>query len=101
MNVKSLKTGPNHPKPTCSCNSWLDHWEKNRGLTAGHCRACRLDKPHSSLLGGHVIKVDSSDQKWYIVPLCSSCNNKDPFVFSLYNSDDLISADSSQCKTKK
>ena len=29
-----------------------------------------------NLVGAHVQKAYSSDQRWYIVPLCVSCNNR-------------------------
>lgn len=30
----------------------------------------------TDLVGAHVQKAYSIDQKWYIVPLCSSCNQR-------------------------
>lgn len=30
----------------------------------------------TDLVGAHVQKAYSTDQKWYIVPLCSSCNQR-------------------------
>jgi len=43
------------PNPPSGYDSWLDYWEQNSG-------------------GSHVQKVSSTDQKWYIMPLCDSCN---------------------------
>ena len=56
-------------------NSWLDYWEKQTGTTAYRCSATDCHKlGRSNLVGAHVQKVN--DKHWYIVPLCSACNNR-------------------------
>ena len=57
---------------TCSCGSWLKHWGKFSGQIITYCpvKNC-LDK---NLVGAHVQKANSSDNKWYIYPLCNSHN---------------------------
>lgn len=65
------------------CSSWLDHWTKHTGRTPAWCRGCRVRLPAEDLVGGHVVKVNSSDRRWYIVPLCSACNNSHPFEFKV------------------
>ena len=90
MKVKNIKTGDNYPAPTDSCSSWLEHWEKEINKKAGWCRCCRTKKDHADLVGGHVIRTDSSDKSWYITPLCKSCNsttNEKEFEVS---ADDLV-----------
>lgn len=59
---------------TCKCGTWLKHWEKFSGQTrptycpVGSC--IRTD-----LVGAHVQKGGgSTDQKWYIYPLCNAHN---------------------------
>lgn len=75
MLVKNLN-GTGEKRPLCNCSSWLQHWNINRypnkDYKAGYCRAC---KSKENLLGGHVIKKNSTDRREYIVPICSACNN--------------------------
>lgn len=56
----------------CKCGSLLDHWKKFSNTTVTYCseKACT----GKELLGAHVQKADSSDQKWYIIPLCNTHN---------------------------
>jgi hypothetical protein len=57
---------------TCSCGSWLKHWEKFSGQTTGYCQANVCIK--TDVVGAHVQKADSFDNKWYIYPLCNGHN---------------------------
>lgn len=75
---------------TCACGSWLKHWEKFSGQKAPTCcpaTSCL----ETDLVGAHVQKADSSDDKWYIYPLCSTHNQSKGTleVSSVYN---LVSA---------
>jgi hypothetical protein len=57
---------------TCSCGSWLKHWEKFSGQTTEFCQANRcLNK---NLVGAHVQKAVGSDSSWFIYPLCNAHN---------------------------
>lgn len=57
----------------CSCGSWLDHWKKFSGQSVpAYCPA--KDCLKKDLIGAHVQKAGSTDQKWYIFPLCSVHN---------------------------
>lgn len=56
----------------CKCGSWLKHWEIFSGRKAVYCAENTCTK--TVLLGAHVQKAGSSDDKWYIVPLCSMHN---------------------------
>lgn len=56
-------------------SSWLEYWEKQTGKKAYRCSA--TDCHHwGDLVGAHVQKVYGTDQDWYIVPLCSECNQR-------------------------
>ncbi|MHB8104525.1 MAG: hypothetical protein ACYDG5_03185 [Dehalococcoidales bacterium] len=57
---------------TCACGSWLKHWEKFSNQTTAFCPVSTcLNK---DLVGAHVQKSNSSDDKWYIYPLCNAHN---------------------------
>ena len=75
IKVKNLHDG-NRPAPA-GYASWIDYWMKKKGVSSKpKCAniACGRTAEH----GGHVKKVNSSDNHWYIVPLCVDCNeNKD------------------------
>ena len=56
----------------------IDYWCKHR-YKVYVCASCGNGCCHD-LVGAHVQKVNSNDKKWYIVPLCKSCNQKnEPF----------------------
>jgi len=66
--------------------SWLEFWEKQQGKEASKCLAydedlsrdknkCYLCGGTNNLEGGHVKKVNSSDGRWYILPICRSHNH--------------------------
>jgi len=60
---------------TCSCGSWIKHWEKFSGQnTPSYCpeEGCL----NTDLVGAHVRKSGSSDGKWYILPLCNAHNQQ-------------------------
>ena len=62
-------------------DSWLQFWEHFTGFTLTRnklwvCPACGKSFLGSSFDGCHVQKADSTDQKWYIAPLCDSCNHR-------------------------
>ena len=78
----------------CKCGSWLKHWEKFSGQKAGLC--CEKKCTKSSVVGAHVQKSDSSDNSWYIIPLCTGHNNKKGEEIELYGSPTLVSANKSQ-----
>lgn len=95
MLVKNLN-GTKDKTPSCQCSSWIDHWNKNKyprgDYTAGYCRSCNSKE---NLLGGHVIKKNSTDRHEYIVPICSNCNNDHDKEFNVHE-EDLILANT--CK---
>lgn len=78
-NVKgSSKVSPNPPK---DYQSWLEYWEKNKDFMLDpklkyYCPGCKKLFLREDFDGCHVQKVDSDDQKWYVIPLCSGCNHR-------------------------
>ena len=68
--------------------------------TAGFCRCCKNSFNRNELNGAHVIKTNSLDNSYYIVPLCDSCNNylnDKPFPV---NENDLVPANYNYCINK-
>lgn len=57
---------------TCSCGSWLKHWEKFSRQTTSFCQATNCI--NKDIVGAHVQRSNSTDQKWYIYPLCNAHN---------------------------
>lgn len=103
--INANGTGKKYPEPSCKCNTWLEHWENNKiwqdggKCIAGWCRACGEKYKHEKLNGGHVNKYLSEDKKYYIVPICDSCNAIDGLVFDV-NESDLVEASSVKCNYK-
>ena len=52
--------------------SWKAFWEAKTGknFSTCSCKGCTA----SASVGAHVQKDSAPDKKWYIVPLCNSCN---------------------------
>ena len=55
-------------------SSWVEYWEAQTRQSAYFCSADNCMR--TDLVGAHVQKAYSADNKWYIVPLCSSCNKR-------------------------
>lgn len=106
MKVKNLGgSSKQFPNPVCKCETWIEHWENNRlwpngkAYSAVFCRKCGKRFEHKYLNGAHVIKVDSTDQQRYIVPLCDRCHGEINAIFDV-DKIDLVSANCSNCKKK-
>lgn len=96
MRVKNLNgTSQNN----CSCGSWLAHWSKFSGQVANRCFVNGCTTVHS--VGGHVQKDSATDKNWYIVPLCSACNNKKGQDLDIWDGASLVSANVSETCGKK
>jgi len=55
--------------------NWIKYWEDATGLRAGSCHRVDCLTNHSDAIdGAHVQLVGSTDRRWYIVPLCHTCN---------------------------
>ena len=68
-------------KPPFPYFSWLNYWEcmKQSTLKANtlyNCPACGKAVTREHFDGCHVQKLNLTDFKWYIIPLCDSCNQR-------------------------
>jgi hypothetical protein len=57
-----------------STGSWLKYWEKFSGQAAYGCFVSGCENRRA--VGGHVQKMSTTDNSWYVVPLCEECNGK-------------------------
>lgn len=71
MYVRNVKGSSRYPSPR-GYSSWLEYWEEKSASKVTFCS--RSGCSNSKLVGAHVQKAYSSDNKWYIIPLCESCN---------------------------
>lgn len=76
---------------TCKCGSWYAHWRKFSGYDLTYCSVISCTKKER--VGAHVQKANSTDNNWYIVPLCSS-HNKSSGTLDI-GSTTLVSANKS------
>jgi hypothetical protein len=79
----------------CKCGSWLNHWKKFGGQDLpSYCseKSC-LKKPE---VGAHVQKDNSTDRKWYIIPLCTVHNLKTGESIEIMDGVALVSANVSE-----
>ena len=84
IDVKNKK-GTADNNPTAGYTSWLDFWEKKKGKKATKCEA--MSCSGNPDVGGHVIKSGEGGKE-YILPLCSSHNNKpEDEVFKAWEND--------------
>jgi len=75
----SSKVAARPPKPY---NSWLEYWGHRTGIQLDparfyRCPSCDRSFKRDVFDGCHVQKADGNDLRWYIVPLCSSCNHRE------------------------
>lgn len=81
MKIKNVKGSSKvSPNPPSGYKSWLEYWEVNsrnklNSFQYYSCPACGRSFLRMNFDGCHVQKVDSDDKKWYIIPLCDSCNH--------------------------
>lgn len=74
MFVKNVSGSSRFPAPS-GYSSWLEYWEdKTGGQKAYYCSADNCNE--RILVGAHVQKAYGDDKRWYIVPLCPSCNKR-------------------------
>jgi len=75
----------------CRCGSWLKHWEKYSARKCPtFCIVCVPDCLDKATVGAFVQKVNDSDDKWYIAPLCESHAATPNTEFIIYNTWPLI-----------
>lgn len=73
IKVKNLN-GTSGNVPPKGYSSWKSWWESQKGRKFDSCSCSKCKNP--AIVGAHVQKVSLSDRKWYIVPLCATCNKK-------------------------
>lgn len=82
MKIKNITGSSKVSEKPKHFGSWLQFWEHFAGQTIDRnknwiCSACGKPVPRKNIDGCHVQKADSTDQKWYIVPLCDACNQRE------------------------
>lgn len=68
--VHNLKEG-SHP------GNWIKYWEDATGLEAGDCHRVDCLTDHAPAKDGAHVQLDKpDDDRWWIVPLCHTCNRQ-------------------------
>lgn len=88
VRVKNLNWTPAN---LCNCASWLDHWENFSKQVTRKCVVIGCDNNYS--VGGHVQNESGIDKSWYVIPICSECNNKRGQVLEINDAVNLVPAD--------
>jgi hypothetical protein len=84
---------------SCSCGSWLAHWEKFSGQTTEFCQAIGCIK--RDVVGAHVQRTDVYDFTSYIYPLCNACNQSEQ-TLEVSDSYKLVKANKAEtCEKSK
>lgn len=84
--VKNLNGTDGNTPGSKGYATWKEFWEGETGkkFSTCSCSGCNA----SAKVGAHVQKYNVADNKWYIVPLCISCNvSKKDQVFEVRDSD--------------
>ena len=90
IEVKNIGGSGFYDGPPSGCANWLDYWEKETGKKAHCCSVsdCWRSRVYgNTIVGGHVKKVNSLDNHYYIVPICVGCNNRND---EFYVDDSLL-----------
>jgi len=80
---------------TCKCATWLDHW-KNFGGGSPPIYCPELSCTERPEVGAHVQRANSTDQQWYIIPLCKGHNAKTGQTITISELVALVSANVSE-----
>ena len=75
------------PNPPTGYSSWIDYWKSRETLgdwlifrllihNDYECPMCGNRVPLKEVAGGHVVKDGSTDMRWYVYPICDSCNKQ-------------------------
>ena len=102
MKVRSTIGSSDWKSPACKCKTWIEHWcnNTNEKHFPAKCPNCKKKVENASDWdGAHVRKVDSEDKKFYITPLCSSCNSKPGLEFDV-DVKYLVRANAIYCSNK-
>lgn len=65
LKVKNINPTPHY---NCNCGNWLKHWEKFGTKKTPQCAVPGCEA--KAAVGAHVQKAESTDEEWYVVPLC-------------------------------
>lgn len=84
---------------TCSCGSWLKHWEKFSNETTNYCIV--KDCINKDLVGAHVQLDSKTDNNWYILPLCNKHNSPSSGIMEVSDNYKYVSANKSKTCDKK
>lgn len=75
-------------QPPYPYSTWIEYWEGKSGIkldanTKYNCPAgdCKNTCYRKDFDGCHVQKVSDYTHKMYIIPLCSSCNQRTDYFF--------------------
>jgi len=80
---------------TCKCGSWLQHWKNFSGQSLPS--SCPVQNCFNTPnVGAHVQKDSSTDESWYIIPLCSTHNVQTGASLTVSDSIALVSANVSR-----
>ena len=90
--VKNLNGSSDNDPRSKGYPTWKAFWEAKTGREFDDCscKGCTA----SATVGAHVQKADSSDRKWYIVPLCRACNKKGKEEVFEVRDNDLVAVNS-------
>jgi len=92
MNVRNIN---GTSQLDCECGSWLEHWKNFSGQALrAYCPV--VDCYGKPEVGAHVQKEASSDNRWFIVPLCKPHNGKTGETLTVSDSIALVPANVSE-----
>ena len=85
-NLKEVVTVKNINHGTDQNTNYINQWETYTGKSLCGCANinCENHASYDALVGGHVKIMGDTDNRWYITPLCHSCNGKDEFEMVVY-----------------
>lgn len=65
-------------KPTCGCESWMDHWQANAADKSAASCIFNTSSCGGAVEGGHVREANGGGH--YIAPVCSNCRDSNDSV---------------------
>ena len=99
MKVKNINGTSDN---TCKCGSWLEHWKKfGGGSVPTYCSESESTCIQKPEVGAHVQKDSSTDNSWYIIPLCNTHNSQTGKTLKVNDDVKLVSANVSETCGKK
>lgn len=76
-------------KPPAGYTTWIKWWETQTGRRFYSCS--RVGCNNFADVGAHVQQEGSADKSWYIVPLCTACNNISSKEAFLVDAENMVS----------